>query len=136
MGPWGAAGRTGRSAPAQRPEADINVEFLAAAKFAAQSMGLAFFFRDANERYATDYPAAVGNHMANTDSSVFMNIISSISLRENERRHADRRRLEPALPSGHRSYSSYSDKDFRLGLNAAQTTLAAIAQLTGAMLKK
>jgi hypothetical protein len=32
-------------------------------------------------------------------------------------------------------YSSYSDKDFRLGLNAAQTTLAAIAQLAGASLK-
>jgi hypothetical protein len=29
-------------------------------------------------------------------------------------------------------FSTYSDKDFRLGLNAAQTTLAAIAQLTGA----
>ena len=33
-------------------------------------------------------------------------------------------------------YSEYSDKDFRLGLNAAQTTLAAIAQLAGATLKK
>ena len=28
-------------------------------------------------------------------------------------------------------FSTYSDKDFRLGLNAAQTTLAAVAQLTG-----
>ena len=33
-------------------------------------------------------------------------------------------------------YISYSDKDFRLGLNAAQTTLAAIAQLTGAGFRK
>ena len=33
-------------------------------------------------------------------------------------------------------YASYSDKDFRLGLNAAQTTLAAIAQLTGATLRR
>jgi hypothetical protein len=33
-------------------------------------------------------------------------------------------------------YASYSDKDFRLGLNAAQTTLAAIAKLTSATLKK
>jgi hypothetical protein len=32
--------------------------------------------------------------------------------------------------------ATYDDKDFRLGLNAAQTTLAAIAQLTGATLKK
>src|SRR6202007_2453233 len=75
----------GTIAPEQRPEADINVEFLSTTRFAAESMSLAFFFRDANERYATDYPAAVGNHMTNTDSSVFMNLVPSISLRENER---------------------------------------------------
>jgi hypothetical protein len=33
-------------------------------------------------------------------------------------------------------YATYYDKDFRLGLNAAQTTLAATAQLAGATLKK
>ena len=33
-------------------------------------------------------------------------------------------------------FATYSDKDFRLGLNAAQTTLAAVAQLTGATLRK
>jgi hypothetical protein len=33
-------------------------------------------------------------------------------------------------------YASYSDKDFRLGLNAAQTTLAAIARLAAATLGK
>jgi hypothetical protein len=75
----------GTVAPEQRPEADINVEFQSAAKFTAEAMSLAFFFRDANERYATDYPVAVGNHMTNTDSSVFMNLVPSISLRENER---------------------------------------------------
>jgi hypothetical protein len=30
---------------------------------------------------------------------------------------------------------TFSDADFRLGLNAAQTTLAAIAQLAGASLR-
>jgi hypothetical protein len=43
-----------------------------------ESMGLAFLFRGANERYATDYPAAVGNHMTNTDSSVFMNLVPAV----------------------------------------------------------
>ena len=33
-------------------------------------------------------------------------------------------------------YETYSDKDFRLGLNAAQTTLAAVAQLAGLRLRK
>jgi hypothetical protein len=33
-------------------------------------------------------------------------------------------------------YSTFSDKDFRLGLNAAQTTLAGVALLTGAKVQK
>jgi hypothetical protein len=33
-------------------------------------------------------------------------------------------------------FSTFSDDDFRLGLNAAQTTLAAVAQLAGAKVKK
>ena len=41
--------------------------------------------RRANEKYATDYPAAVGPHMTNTDSTPFMDLVPSISLRENER---------------------------------------------------
>jgi len=35
--------------------------------------------------YNTDYPATVGPHMTNTDSTQFMNLTPSISLRENER---------------------------------------------------
>jgi hypothetical protein len=33
-------------------------------------------------------------------------------------------------------FKTYSDNDFRLGLNAAQTTLSAVASLTGAKLVK
>ena len=33
-------------------------------------------------------------------------------------------------------YATYNDKDFRLGLNAAQTTLGAVAELAGARLKE
>jgi hypothetical protein len=33
-------------------------------------------------------------------------------------------------------FSTFSDKDFRLGLNAAQTTLSAVAQLAAATLAK
>jgi hypothetical protein len=126
----------GTIAPDQRPEADVNIEFQSATKFAEQAMGLAFFFRDANEKYATDYPAAVGNHMVNTDSNVFMNMIPALSLRENERGMQIGAGWNPHYHQATDRYSSYSDKDFRLGLNAAQTTLAAIAQLTGAGLKK
>src|SRR6202045_682077 len=72
----------GTVSPEQRPEADVNIEFQANTKFADQAMKLAFFFRDANERYATDYPPAVGHHISNTDSSEFMNLVPAISLRE------------------------------------------------------
>jgi hypothetical protein len=33
-------------------------------------------------------------------------------------------------------YATYNDDDFRLGLNAAQTTLAGVAQLAGTTLSK
>ncbi len=58
----------GTVSPEQRPEADVNIEFQTDARFADEAMKLAFYFREANEKYASDYPAAVGNHMTNTDS--------------------------------------------------------------------
>jgi Peptidase family M28 len=121
--------------PEQRPEADINIEFQSESQLADQSMRLAFFFRDANERYATDYPATVGNHMVNTDSAHFMDLVPTISLRENERGAEIGTGSNPHYHQASDLFSSYSDKDFRLGLNAAQTTLAAIAHLSGATLK-
>ncbi len=119
----------------QRPEADINIEFQSTTKFADAAMKLAFFFRDANEKYATDYPASVGHHMSNTDSSEFMDVVPAISVRENERGMQIGAGWNPHYHQPTDRYASYSDKDFRLGLNAAQTSLAAIAQLAGASLK-
>jgi len=37
---------------------------------------------------------------------------------------------------GARRYATFSDADFRLGLNAAQTTLGALAGLAGATLAR
>jgi hypothetical protein len=120
----------------QRVEADVNIEFQATSRFADQAMKLAFAFRDASEKYATDYPAAVGPHMTNTDSTPFMDLVPAITVRENERGEQIGTGANPHYHQATDRYSSYSDKDFRLGLNAAQTTLAAIAKLTGATLKK
>jgi hypothetical protein len=122
--------------PEQRPEADVNIEFQSTAKLADQAMKLAFFFRDANEKYATDYPAAVGPHMTATDSTPFMDLIPAISLRENERGMHTQAGWNPTWHQPIDVFATYSDKDFRLGLNAAQTTLGAVAQLAGAKLKK
>jgi hypothetical protein len=124
----------GTIAPEQRPEADVNIEFQSKAKFAPEAQKLAWFFADANEAYATDYPAAVGQHMTNTDSTPFMDLVPAISLRENERGREIGAGWDPHWHQPTDVYATFSDKDFRLGLNAAQTTLGAIARLTGATL--
>jgi hypothetical protein len=121
--------------PEQRPEADVNIEFQSTAKLADAAMKLAFHFRHANEKYATDYPAAVGSHMTNTDSTPFMDVVPAISLRENERGMHTGAGWNPTWHQPIDVFATFSDKDFRLGLNAAQTTLAGVAQLTNATLK-
>ena len=118
--------------PEQRPEADVNVEFAGTSKMASESAALAWLLRAANDRYATDYPVTVGNRMSNTDSAAFQDDVAAISLREAERLSQVGAGWDPLWHQTIDMYSILSDKDFKLGLNAAQTTLAAVAQLTGA----
>jgi hypothetical protein len=125
----------GTLGPDQRPEADVNIEFQSRAKFAEAAERLAWVFEAANERYATDYPASVGPHMTNTDSAPFQDLVAAISLRENERGTQIGAGWDPNWHQPTDRYSTYTDPDFRLGLNAAQTTLAAVAGLAGATLK-
>ena len=132
----GMPGADGRISPWQRPEADVNIEFQENSKQAAESHKFALVFKNANERYATDYPATVGSHMQSTDSVPFQDIIPAISLRENERRDHIGFGWDPNWHQVTDVFSTYTDKDFKLGLNAAQTTLAAIAQLAGATVKR
>ena len=132
----GAPRADGTVGPEQRPEADVNIEFQSTGKLADDAMRLAFFFRGANERYATDYPAQVGPHMTNTDSTPFMDAVPSISLRENERGVEIGSGWDPHWHQPMDVYATFSDKDFRLGLNAAQTTLGAVAELAGARVGK
>ena len=120
----------------QRPEADVNIEFQSTAKLAAEGQKLAWTFYAANEAYATDYPAAVGPHMTNTDSTPFMDVVPAISLRENERGREIGAGWDPTWHQPSDVYATFSDKDFRLGLNAAQTTLGAVARLVDTTLTK
>ena len=122
----------GTVSPTQRPEADVNIEFQSRAKQAEGALKLAWAFYAANEAYATDYPASVGPHMTNTDSTPFMDLVPAISVRENERGTQIGAGWDPQWHQPTDVYSTYSDADFRLGLNAAQTTLGAIARLAGA----
>jgi hypothetical protein len=124
----------GSMAKQQRAEADVNIEFQQLAKAAEGAQKLAWAFYSANEAYASDYPAAVGPHMTNTDSTPFMDLIPAISLRENERGREIGAGWDPQWHQPSDLYATYSDADFRLGLNAAQTTLGAIGRLSGAAL--
>jgi peptidase M28-like protein len=126
----------GTMSPEQRPEADVNIEFAMTSKFSEGAQKLAWTFATANDKYATDYPAQVGQHMTNTDSGPFQDLVPAISLREDERGREIGAGWDPQWHQVTDLYATYNDKDFRLGLNAAQTTLAAVATLTGAKLKK
>ena len=127
----------GTLSPEQRPEADVEhrvpVELEAGGRVAGARVVSS---TRANERYATDYPAQVGPHMTNTDSTPFMDEVAAISLRENERGVQIGSGWDPHWHQPTDVYATFTDKDFRLGLNAAQTTLAAVAQLAGAKLRK
>jgi len=120
----------------QRAEADVNVEFQSASKQAAQSAALGWALVSANEKFAADYPASLGSHMTNTDSTPFQDLVASVSVRQNERGAQIGNGWDPHWHQPTDVYVTFSDKDFRLGLNAAQTTLGAILQLAGARLTK
>ena len=128
----GAPRADGTVSPDQRPEADINIEFQSTAELAAEARALAFFFKATNDAYATDYPATVGPHMTNTDSTPFMDLVPAISLRENERGAHIGAGWDPHWHQPTDVFDTFTDDDFRLGLASAQTTLAAIAQLVNA----
>ena len=132
----GMPGPDGKVSPEQRREADVNIEFQMNSKMAEASQKLAWALKAASDKYATDYPANVGPHMTNTDSTPFMNLVPAVSLRENERGMQIGAGWDPNWHQPSDVFATYGDKDFRLGLNAAQTTLSAIAQLTGATVKK
>ena len=128
----GMPGKDGTMSKEQRPEADVNIEYQITAKFADAAMLLAHKFQLANEKYATDYPAALGPHMTNTDSGPFQDYVAAISVREAERGAQIGNGWDPHHHQPSDVYTTFNDDDFRLGLNAAQTTLGAIAQLSGA----
>ncbi len=126
----------GTVSPEQRPEADVNIEWQSNSKMADGAMKLALHFKLAADRYNTHYPATLGPHMTNTDSGPFMNFVPAISLRENERGMHTGSGWNPTWHQPIDVFTTFSDKDFMLGLNAAQTTLSAVAQLAGATIRK
>lgn len=120
----------------QALNADVDIEFQLNSARAAESARLAVQLLNANRMFATDYPAAMSNAMSNTDSQPFQDLVPAVSLRENRRLYDVGRGANPHWHQPDDLYVSYSDADFRLGFNAAQTTLGAVAGLVEARIAK
>jgi hypothetical protein len=116
-------------------DADVDVEFQLNSTKAAESAQLALQLINANRMFATDYPAVMSNSMSNTDSGPFMNLVAAVSLRENRRLYETGRRANPHWHQPTDLFVSFTDADFRLGFNAAQTTFGAVAKLAEARLQ-
>ena len=113
----------------QATDADVDVEFQLNSAMAAESALLGVQLINANRMFATDYPAVLSNSMSNTDSTPFMDLVPAVSLRENRRLYETGNRANPHWHRATDLYVTFSDADFRLGFNAAQTTFGAVARL-------
>ena len=116
----------------QALDADVDIEFQLASEKADESAVLALKLLNANRMFATNYPAAMSNAMSNTDSGSFQDLVASVSLRENRRLYETGNRANPHWHQPTDLFVTFSDADFRLGFNAAQTTLGAVARLVDA----
>jgi hypothetical protein len=113
----------------QALDADVDVEFQLNSAFADESARLGLALINANRMHATDYPAVLSNAMSNTDSTPFMDLVPAVSLRENRRLYETGNGANPHWHQTTDLFETFSDADFMLGFNAAQTTLGAIAKL-------
>ena len=116
-------------------DADVDIEFQLNSAKAEESAALALKLLNANRMFATDYPAVMSNAMSNTDSAPFQDLVPAVSLRENRRLYETGRGANPHWHRATDLYVTFSDADFRLGFNAMQTTLGAVARLVEARLK-
>jgi hypothetical protein len=115
----------------QALDADVDVEFQLNSAMAGESAALGLALINANRAFATDYPAVLSNAMSNTDSAPFQDLVPAVSLRENRRLYETGNGANPHWHQPTDLVVTFSDADYRLGLNAAMTTLGAVARLAG-----
>ena len=116
----------------QAQDADVDIEFQLNSAMAEEAAELAVTLLNSNRKFATDYPAVMSNAMSSTDSTPFMDLVPAESLRENRRLYETGNGANPHWHQTSDLFVTFSDADFRLGFNAAQTTLGAVAQLVKA----
>jgi hypothetical protein len=120
---------------AQARDADVDIEFQLNSAQAEASAQLALKLLNSNRKFATDYPAVMSNAMSNTDSGPFQDFVASVSLRENRRLYETGNGANPHWHQPTDLFVSFTDADFRLGFNAMQTTLGAVALLVEARIR-
>jgi hypothetical protein len=116
--------------------ADLDVEWRAGTTKEAASKALANDWRYFNGTYSTHYPASAWNYSYYTDDGPFWPYVASVSVRENRRildgSITDEEWINPYYHTTGDVEASYSEADIRLGYNAAQATIGAVAELAGA----
>jgi hypothetical protein len=117
--------------PQQVANADVDIEYQLNSERWEESAQLAIALINANQTFASSYPAVVSNAMSNTDSTPFMNVVASVSVRENRRLYEIGLGSDPNWHQPTDLFETYSDADFQFGLDAARTTFGAIARLAG-----
>jgi hypothetical protein len=116
----------------QADDADVDIEFQLASEKATESAALALELLNANRKFGAFYPAVMSNAMSNTDSRPFQDHVAAVSLRENRRLYETGNGANPHLHQPTDLFVSFEEEDFRLGFDAARTTLGAVARLAGA----
>ena len=119
----------------QRPEADVNIEFQSTSKHAPAKRRPGLVLRG-GERQVRDRLSGAGRpaHDQHGLDAVHGRGAGD-RVRENERGMQIGSGWDPHWHQPTDLYTTFSDKDFRLGLNAAQTTLGVVADLTGTSIR-
>jgi hypothetical protein len=117
--------------PEQSAEADLDIEYRSFGRFSNEARALAQLWLEGNRNFSSDYPAEIGGDMDYTDSASFAASTAAISVRENRRVAEIGVGSNPHWHQPTDVYSSYSEADFRLGFNALQMTVGALAGFSG-----
>ena len=102
-------------------------EFAGSSKLAAEAAQLAWHYGGPTTG-TQRLPRGGGDRMSKPNSGAFQDLVPAIFPARERAAGPDRQRWD-RIGTSHRCVSTFSDADFRLGLNAAQTTLSAVAQL-------
>jgi len=116
----------------QARDADVDIEFQLDSEMAEASAALALELLNANRKFGDYYPAVMSNAMSNTDSRAFQDHTAAVSLRENRRLYETGNGANPHWHQPTDLFVAFEEEDYRLGFEAARTTLGAVAKLAGA----